>query len=88
MRAATFSSFGAVLYEMVTGRRAFPGDTRLSVLTAVLKDEPQPASSIRKEIPRPAGADHHPCLRKDPARRFQHMDDVKVALEQLTGRLG
>jgi serine/threonine protein kinase len=44
-------SFGAVLYEMVTGRRAFRGDSKLSILSAILKDEPEPASSLRKEIP-------------------------------------
>ena len=44
-------SFGAVLYEMVTGRRAFRGDTKISILSAILKEEPEPASSIRKEIP-------------------------------------
>jgi tetratricopeptide (TPR) repeat protein len=76
-------SFGAVLYEMVTGRRAFRGDTRLSILSAILKDEPEPASSVRKEIPHELERIIAQCLRKDRERRFQHMDDVRVALEQL-----
>jgi len=76
-------SFGAVLYEMVTGRRAFRGDTKLSVLSAILKDEPQPASSVRKDVPHELERIIARCLRKDPDRRFQHMDDLKVALEEL-----
>ena len=76
-------SFGAVLYEMVTGRRAFRGDTKLSILSAILKAEPEPVSSIRKEIPPELGRIIARCLRKDPGRRFQHMDDLKVALEEV-----
>jgi serine/threonine protein kinase len=76
-------SFGAVLYEMVTGRRAFRGDTKLSILSAILKDEPEPASSLRKEIPHELERIITRCLRKNPERRFQHMDDLKVALEEV-----
>jgi len=76
-------SFGAVLYEMVTGRRAFRGDTRLSILSAILKEEPETPSSLRKEIPHELERIVTQCLRKDPERRFQHMDDVRVALEKV-----
>jgi len=76
-------SFGAVLYEMVTGRRAFRGDTKLAVLSALLKDEPQPVSSVREDVPRDLERIITRCLRKDRERRFQHMDDVRVALEEL-----
>ena len=76
-------AFGAVLYEMVTGRRAFRGDTKLSVLSAILKEDPQPASSVRKEVPHELERIITRCLRKDPERRFQHMDDLKVALEEV-----
>jgi serine/threonine protein kinase len=76
-------SFGAVLYEMVTGRRAFRGDTKLSILSAILKEEPEPVSSIRKEIPPELERIITRCLRKDPERRFQHMDDLKVTLEEV-----
>src|ERR1035438_5527405 len=76
-------SFGAVLYEMVTGRRAFRGDSKLSILSAILKDEPEPASSLRKEIPPELERIIARCLRKNPERRFQHMDDLKVALEEV-----
>ena len=75
-------AFGAVLYEMLTGRRAFRGDTKVAILSAILNEEPEPVSSIRKEIPPELGRIIARCLRKDPGRRFQHMDDLKVALEE------
>jgi Tol biopolymer transport system component len=73
-------SFGSVLYEMVTGRRAFRGDSRLSTLSAILKEEPAPAPP---DVPRDLDKIITRCLRKDPARRFQHADDLKVALLEL-----
>jgi serine/threonine-protein kinase len=73
-------SFGAVLYEMVTGRRAFQGDTNLSTLAAIIHKEPAPLSG---EMPRDLNRLIARCLRKDLGRRFQHMGDVKVALEEL-----
>src|SRR4030095_9844460 len=76
-------SFGAVLYEMVTGQRAFQGDSQMSILAAVLNQEPKPASEISKALPQDLGKIITRCLRKDPSRRFQHMADLKVALEEL-----
>ena len=49
-RSDTFS-FGCVLYEMVTGQRAFEGKSIASTLTAILRDEPQPASRVAKGVP-------------------------------------
>ena len=76
-------SFGAVLYEMVTGRRAFQRDSRLSTLAAILREEPKPATQVAVETPRDLEKIISRCLRKDPTRRYQHMDDVKLALEEL-----
>lgn len=70
-------SFGAMLYEMVTGRRAFPGGSKLSTLSAILRDEPQPMGTAAPPAVREIVAR---CLRKDPERRWQHMADLKVAL--------
>ena len=73
-------SFGSVLYEMLTGRRAFRRDSRTLTLAAILHQEP-PAlpegapSELERVVAR--------CLRKDPARRFQTMADLKVTLEEL-----
>jgi len=76
-------SFGALLYEMVTGRRAFQGDTRLSTLTAVLREEPKPASQLVEGLPVELERIIARCLRKNPERRSQTMADLKVALEEL-----
>lgn len=76
-------SFGAVLYEMVTGRKAFQGDTMISTITAIMRDEPKPLTvepgAIPKELTRVIGL----CLRKEPDRRFQTALDVRNALEEL-----
>ena len=79
-------SFGAVLYEMLTGRRAFSGDTRLSTLAAILNSEPQPLvnETPSRELDRIITR----CLRKDPRRRFQTMADLKVVLEELKEESG
>ncbi len=76
-------SFGAVLYEMATGARAFHGDSKLSILTAVLRENPKPPSQVVSGIPRELDRIISRCLRKDPARRFQATPDLKVALEEL-----
>jgi serine/threonine protein kinase/Flp pilus assembly protein TadD len=72
-------SFGAVLYEMVTGRRAFAGDSTVGTLAAILHQEPAPSERIPPELETIIGR----CLRKDPTRRSQHMGDVAVALQDL-----
>jgi eukaryotic-like serine/threonine-protein kinase len=76
-------SFGAVLYEMLTGKRAFSGDNRMATLSSVLRDEPRPPSEIRVGVPRELERIVARCLRKDPGRRFQHMEDLRVALEEV-----
>jgi eukaryotic-like serine/threonine-protein kinase len=86
-------SFGALLYEMVTGRRAFQGDTKLSTLTAILREDPKPPSQIVEDLPTEAERIINRCLRKDPARRWQTMADVRIALQELKeesdlGKLG
>src|SRR5262249_6837374 len=73
-------SFGAVLYEMLTGQRAFHGDSKLSTLSAILKEEPRPLPSA---IPHDLEKIIARCLRKDPGRRFQHAGDLKLALLEL-----
>ena len=72
-------SFGALLYEMVTGRRAFQGDSRMSTLSTVLHQEPKPLG----EAPRDLEKIITRCLRKDPDRRWQAMADLRVALREL-----
>jgi serine/threonine protein kinase len=74
-------SFGAVLYEMITGRRAFSGDSKLSTLASVLHKEPAPLGQSENEVPVEVERIINRCLRKDPQRRWQSMADLKVALE-------
>ncbi len=86
-------SFGSLLYEMVTGRRAFSGETKVSALAAILKEEPRPASEVAPGVPRELERLIQHCMRKDQSRRFQHMDDVRTLLDQLredsdSGKLG
>jgi serine/threonine protein kinase/Tol biopolymer transport system component len=76
-------SFGTMLYEMVTGRRAFAGDSDVERLAAVLKEEPRPPSELVGEVPRDLERIIRHCLRKEPERRFQSMLDVKVELQEL-----
>ena len=76
-------SFGAVLYEMATGTRPFAGDSSILTLTSVIHEEPKRPSEINARIPRELERIIARCLRKDPARRFQHMGDVAVELEEV-----
>ena len=73
-------SFGSVLYEMVTGRNPFSRDSAMATLSAILKEEPQPPEGVPPELERIIRR----CLRKDPTRRFQHMDDVRVELNEFS----
>ena len=76
-------SFGAMLYEMVTGVRAFAGTSTADTLAAVLRAQPKPPSAIVPGVPSDLEKVILRCLRKDPERRFQHMGDVKVALQEI-----
>jgi len=78
-------SLGSVLYEMVTGQKAFQGTSKLSTLSAILHQEPKPVSGITPAIPADLERVINRCLRKDPAKRLQHMDDVKLTLDELRG---
>ena len=60
---------------MVTGQRAFQGDSPLSTLTAVLREEPKPVSTISAGLPRELERLITRCLRKAPERRWQTMAD-------------
>jgi serine/threonine protein kinase len=76
-------SLGSVLYEMMTGEKAFQGSSKISTLSAILHREPNPVSAVAKAIPADLEKLIGRCLRKDPERRIQHMDDVKLALLEL-----
>ncbi len=76
-------SFGSVLYEMLTGARAFRGTSLASTLAEIIHKDPLPAREILGPLPRDLETLLARCLRKDPARRWQSMADVRVALLDL-----
>jgi eukaryotic-like serine/threonine-protein kinase len=73
-------SFGLVLYEMLSGRQAFAGNSAVETMAAVIREEP---ASI--DAPAKLSEIVTRCLRKSAASRFQTMSEVRAALEQLTG---
>ena len=81
--ASDVFSLGSLLYEMITGRRAFGAGTTLATITAVLRDEPVPIHEITADVPVDLEKFVARCLRKDPTRRFHHMMDVKLRLEEI-----
>ena len=76
-------SFGCVLYEMLAGRRAFGGDSRIETLHAVLKEHPPDLTNLRSDVPQPLNRVVRRCLEKAPERRFQTARDLVFALENL-----
>jgi serine/threonine-protein kinase len=76
-------SLAVVLYEMVTGTRAFAGESALSTLSAILRDEARPIPEIAPDTPPQLEQVIHRCLRKNPDQRFQTMKEVQVALGAL-----
>jgi eukaryotic-like serine/threonine-protein kinase len=74
-------SFGAVLYEMVSGSRAFAGESTAQLLSAIQRDDPPPL-----DAPSPLQRIVKRCLAKQPAERFQTMSEVRTALEQVSAK--
>jgi Tol biopolymer transport system component len=74
-------SFGAVLYEMATGKRAFEGKTTASVIAAVLASEPTPISTQQPMTPPALERVVKTCLAKDPEERFQSAHDLNLQLK-------
>ena len=76
-------SFGIILYELATGVRPFSGDTPLSTLTSVLRDEPVPTTELKPGLPRYFGRIISRCMEKSADRRYQTALDLRNELEQL-----
>ncbi|MCC6588570.1 MAG: serine/threonine protein kinase [Bryobacterales bacterium] len=76
-------SCGAVLYEMATGNRAFKGENSITVLSAVLRDDPPSMVAATPEIPSELEVVIARCLRKDPDDRYQTMSEVMQELGAL-----
>jgi len=76
-------SMGLVLYEMVTGTRAFSGESALTTLSKILRDDPRPIIEIAPDVPAPFEELIYQCVRKLPDDRFQNMRDVFTAVSAL-----
>jgi len=72
-------AFGCVLYELASGRRAFPGESKAAVLASTAMAQPKPLEGVPEKLEELILR----CLRKDPERRYQSMIEVKATLEDL-----
>ena len=81
-------AFGAVLYEMLSGKRPFHGESQIEVMHAILKTDPSEFLQTTPNVP--AGLERivRRCLEKDPDHRFQSTNDLAFALESLSSASG
>ncbi len=77
-------AFGAVLYEMATGQKAFSGRSRASLIGAILKDEPPPISTVQPMTPPALDRVVKTCLAKDPEERWHSAHDVGLELRAVS----
>ncbi len=81
-------SFGAILYEMLSGKRAFHGDTPADTMSSILKEEPPELSETNRNVPPALERIVHHCLEKNPESRFHSASDIAFDLEHLSGLSG
>ena len=82
---ADIFAFGAILYETLSGRRAFRGETNAETMTAILREEPPEISGDGRALPPALDRIVRHCLEKSPHERFQSASDIAFALEALSG---
>ena len=80
-------SFGVLLYEMLSGRRPFAGESKLDTATAILRDDPAPLDELRRDVPSGLQAILARCLEKAPDKRFASGQELHDALLELKRRL-
>ena len=81
-------AFGAILYEMLCGRRAFPGASVVDTMSAVLREDPPDLSLSSRAVPREMERIVHRCLEKSPAERFQSARDLAFHLQTAAASTG
>jgi serine/threonine protein kinase len=81
---ADIFAFGAILYEMLAGKRAFQHSTSAETMTAILREDPPGVSQIARNAPPGLQRVVHRCLEKNPERRFQSSSDLAFALEAVS----
>jgi eukaryotic-like serine/threonine-protein kinase len=80
-------AFGAVLYEMATGKRAFGGKSQITVASAILESDPAPISAIKPQMPPPFAYLVVTCLAKERDDRLQSVHDVRLQLKGISQSL-
>jgi Tol biopolymer transport system component len=80
-------SLGVLFYEMITGTRPFDGDNKVSTVSSILRDEPQPVHEVKGSLPRHLARIVKRCLAKEPTRRYQTALDLRNDLEELKSEL-
>jgi serine/threonine protein kinase/Tol biopolymer transport system component len=78
-------SFGAILYEMLSGKRAFRGDSMAETMSAILREDPPDLSETNKTVSPALERVVHHCLEKNPDERFHSARDLAFAIESLSG---
>jgi len=78
-------AFGAILYEMLSGKRAFHGDSAADTMSAILREDPPELSETNRAVPPALDRLVRHCLEKNPERRFHSAADLAFDLESLTG---
>src|SRR5215475_12476029 len=78
-------SFGAILYEMLSGRRAFRGDSMAETMSAILKEDPPDLSATNQNVSPALERLVNHCLEKNPEERFHSARDLAFAIEALSG---
>ena len=81
-------SFGSILYEMLSGRRPFKGDSAAETMSAILKEDPPELSETNRGLSPALERLVRHCLEKNPAQRFQSARDLAYDLEALSGLSG
>jgi serine/threonine protein kinase len=76
-------AFGCLIYEMATGKKAFAGATQASLISSILRDDPQPIPEVQPLAPRALDRIVRTCLAKDPEDRWQTARDVALQLESV-----
>jgi len=80
-------SLGTILHEMATGERPFRGDTKMSTIGSILRDQPASVTEHNRSLPRHLGRIIRRCLAKDPDRRYQTALDLRNELEELKAEI-
>lgn len=85
---ADIFAFGAILYEILSGRRAFRGETSADTISAILKEDPPELTTTTRQVPPALERIVRHCLEKNPGERFQSARDLAFNLEALTSASG